>query len=305
MRRDGASKKRESMPLADALQRAFHLRAAERHADLLRILRPLVERLPRHGQPQRVYHARALGPRSTRGVARHAPAQPAPHRIPRGRDRRRRSPRPARRTAPGARSLVRHGLRSGARSRCAGARVLAPRTLRREHRSVRPRARDAAQRGRTRAEGSGAGRAQRGPAPFVRGPGARRRAEKRASWCARARSRCTIHRGTWLQLGVVACSGDLRRRCVADRALRCSASAALEPRHRRRAYVARPHLPRSAVRRARSARCSAVTLAKQRATPAPLEATARFGGCCSTSTSPPRPSASARGAVDSRRIWRL
>lgn len=43
------------LPIGDAFQRAFHLRAAERHEDLLRLLRPLLQALLRRGQPQRVY----------------------------------------------------------------------------------------------------------------------------------------------------------------------------------------------------------------------------------------------------------
>jgi serine/threonine protein kinase/tetratricopeptide (TPR) repeat protein len=43
------------LPLADAVQRAYHLRSAARHADLLRVLRPLVAALLRRGQAQRVY----------------------------------------------------------------------------------------------------------------------------------------------------------------------------------------------------------------------------------------------------------
>ncbi len=42
------------LPVADALQRAYHLRAAGRYAELLRILRPLLKKLSDRGQPQRV-----------------------------------------------------------------------------------------------------------------------------------------------------------------------------------------------------------------------------------------------------------
>ncbi|MBM3988706.1 MAG: hypothetical protein FJ294_12210 [Planctomycetes bacterium] len=42
------------LPIGDAFQRAFHLRAAERHEQLLRLLRPLLQTLLRRGQPQRV-----------------------------------------------------------------------------------------------------------------------------------------------------------------------------------------------------------------------------------------------------------
>jgi len=42
------------LPLSDAIQRAFHLRSAGRNADLLRVIRPLLEVLLRRGQPQRV-----------------------------------------------------------------------------------------------------------------------------------------------------------------------------------------------------------------------------------------------------------
>jgi serine/threonine protein kinase/tetratricopeptide (TPR) repeat protein len=43
------------LPIADAVQRSYHLRSAARHADLLRVLWPLVEALLRRGQAQRVY----------------------------------------------------------------------------------------------------------------------------------------------------------------------------------------------------------------------------------------------------------
>ncbi len=46
---------RARLSVADAAQRAFHLRAAARHADLLRVLRPLMGVLLRRGQAQRVY----------------------------------------------------------------------------------------------------------------------------------------------------------------------------------------------------------------------------------------------------------
>ncbi len=46
---------RARLSVADAAQRAFHLRAAARHSDLLRVLRPLVGALLRRGQAQRVY----------------------------------------------------------------------------------------------------------------------------------------------------------------------------------------------------------------------------------------------------------
>lgn len=53
---EGAQEPRERrLPIGDAFQRAFHLRAADRHLDLLRVLRPLVKALLRRGQPQRVY----------------------------------------------------------------------------------------------------------------------------------------------------------------------------------------------------------------------------------------------------------
>lgn len=43
------------LSLADAFQRAFHLRAAGQYERLLRLLRPLLGRLQERGQPQRVY----------------------------------------------------------------------------------------------------------------------------------------------------------------------------------------------------------------------------------------------------------
>jgi serine/threonine protein kinase/predicted ATPase len=51
----GASSRSRKLPLADAFQRAFHLRAAQRHLDLLRLLRPLVRALRQLGQPQRMH----------------------------------------------------------------------------------------------------------------------------------------------------------------------------------------------------------------------------------------------------------
>lgn len=51
---DGPTRGRR-LPIGDAFQRAFHLRAAERHQDLLRLLRPLLQAMLRRGQPQRVY----------------------------------------------------------------------------------------------------------------------------------------------------------------------------------------------------------------------------------------------------------
>lgn len=51
----GKAAPQRRISIADALQRAFHLRSAQRHGDLLRILRPLVQVLPRRGQTQRVY----------------------------------------------------------------------------------------------------------------------------------------------------------------------------------------------------------------------------------------------------------
>lgn len=49
----------EHLPLEDAFQIAFHLRAAEDHLTLVRLLQPLMSRLLKSGQPQRV-HALAL-----------------------------------------------------------------------------------------------------------------------------------------------------------------------------------------------------------------------------------------------------
>lgn len=46
---------RARLSITDAAQRAFHLRAAARHGDLLRVLRPLMGALLRRGQAQRVY----------------------------------------------------------------------------------------------------------------------------------------------------------------------------------------------------------------------------------------------------------
>jgi serine/threonine protein kinase/tetratricopeptide (TPR) repeat protein len=47
--------KRRRIPLGDAFQRAFHLRAALKHQELLRVLRPLLAALLKRGQTQRVY----------------------------------------------------------------------------------------------------------------------------------------------------------------------------------------------------------------------------------------------------------
>lgn len=52
---EGEAKRERRIPIVDAFQRAFHLRAAARHQDLLRLLRPLMQALLRRGQPQRVY----------------------------------------------------------------------------------------------------------------------------------------------------------------------------------------------------------------------------------------------------------
>ncbi len=52
---DASGTKSRRIEIGDAFQRAFHLRAAERHADLLRLLRPLIQALLKRGQPQRVY----------------------------------------------------------------------------------------------------------------------------------------------------------------------------------------------------------------------------------------------------------
>ncbi|MCY3003436.1 MAG: AAA family ATPase [Planctomycetota bacterium] len=52
---EGEDTSARKLPIGDAFQRAFHLRAAERHLDLLRLLRPLLHALLRRGQPQRVY----------------------------------------------------------------------------------------------------------------------------------------------------------------------------------------------------------------------------------------------------------
>lgn len=46
---------RARLSIADATQRAYHLRSAGRHDELLRVLRPLVSALMRRGQAQRVY----------------------------------------------------------------------------------------------------------------------------------------------------------------------------------------------------------------------------------------------------------
>lgn len=51
----------EPLSLSDAFQRAWHLRAAGRKAELLRVLRPLLDHLLRRGQPQRVHSLAAWG----------------------------------------------------------------------------------------------------------------------------------------------------------------------------------------------------------------------------------------------------
>ncbi len=49
-----APQRGKAIAIEDAYQRAFHLRAAEEHAALLRLLTPLIDALVRRGQPQRI-----------------------------------------------------------------------------------------------------------------------------------------------------------------------------------------------------------------------------------------------------------
>ncbi len=59
----GALKPLAGVPItiADAFQRAFHLRASEHYAELLLVLRPLLQRLASSGMPQRVWRLSSWG----------------------------------------------------------------------------------------------------------------------------------------------------------------------------------------------------------------------------------------------------